>query len=169
MNKAEIALLQRSVRRKICPEDIQAIAELCAMRLTEKEACCHLGIGYDAWNMFKQRNGNQAHFVELLSRVRSSKVQGLVREIEKHGHGDQKRGIRADWRALDRVLTITDQRYSDRAPQGPGIETDALADSLLSRMLERAYQQTPQAQEAQVVDVTEAAPVQASGMEGEGI
>lgn len=143
MNKAEIALMQRKVRRKISPEDIQAIAELCAMRLTEREACAHLQIGYDAWNMFKQRNGQGVNFIDVLSRVRTAKVSALVKEIELHGHGDKRRGIRPDWRALDRVLTITDQRYSDRAPVGPAMETDALADSLLDKMLARAYSTNP--------------------------
>lgn len=140
MNKFEIASLEQSTkRRRISQDDVQAIADLCSIRLTEKEACCHVGIDYSTWNSWKNRNGNIGQFAQLLSRVRTAKVQGLVREIERHGHGDKKRGIRADWRALDRVLTITDQRYSDRAPQGPPLETDALADTLLSRMLEKAY------------------------------
>lgn len=140
MNSTEIANLTKPARkRRISQADVEAIADLVAMRRTEKEACVYLGINPESWKTWKSLNGNSPLFTNLLSRVQTAKSKGLIDEIRRHGMGDKKRGIRADWRALDRVLTITDQRYSDRAPVGPAVEPDDLAESLMAKMLDKAY------------------------------
>lgn len=124
-------------RHKITVEDVQAMAELVSMRLTEKEAAIHLGISPESWTQWKARHRGQNGFEDVLSRVRTKKITGLIKGIERHGVGAD--GLRADWRALDRVLVITDQRYSDRAPATVEADSAAIADDLLAKMIARAY------------------------------
>ena len=128
--------------RRINLADVQAIAELVAMRLTEKEACIHLGINPESWSQWKIRHNGVTGFETILTRVRTAKLRGLIDGIRQAGFGEN--GQRADWRALDRLLTITaPERYSERLAALPGPETDALADSLLAKMLSKAYASQP--------------------------
>lgn len=125
-------------RAKIRLSDIQRIADLVvSRRLTETEACCRLGIRPETWRNWKSDNKDNPEFGDALTRVKASRIQAHLANIEDAGFG--RNGHRADWRASDRYLERIDpQRFNDRATQLP-VETDALADSLLSKMLDRAY------------------------------
>jgi hypothetical protein len=126
-------------RRQITMQDVQSIAELCNMRMTETEACANLGIDSRRWFEFKVRKDVAPEFSNALSRVRAAKIKSILNSIEDAGHG---RGVyaRADWRALESYARMTmPQTFGERAAQAPESSTDALADSLLAKMLSRAY------------------------------
>jgi hypothetical protein len=126
--------------KKITMSDVEQIAKLCAQsRLTEMEACNVLGIDNQVFRTWKWRQkGNKERFEYIITRLRASRIQGCMEGIYQAGIGDAK--TRADWRAFDRYLERVDPaRFSDRIAQSPESSTDALADSLLAKMLSRAY------------------------------
>lgn len=144
---------------RIDTNDALAIADLVAKRLTEKEACILLNIEPTAWFTYKSRNKDCDIFSNAVARIRAEKVRAHLENIESAGYG--LNGHRADWRASDRYLERIDPaRFNDRLAMLPS-ETDAIADTLLAKMLERAYaHQAPAKQvsqvaanDAQVIDV----------------
>jgi hypothetical protein len=119
--------------------DVESMAELVNMRMTETEAALQLGIDPQRWFTFKARADVTSQFSNALSRVRAAKIKSILNSIEDAGHG---RGVyaRADWRALESYARMTmPQTFGERAAQSPESSTDALADSLLAKMLSRAY------------------------------
>lgn len=72
-------------RRKISVQDIQSIADLTAQQITEKGACLIIGIRPQSWYDWKGRNGNEAKYSDILSRVRESKIKGCLETIDKAG------------------------------------------------------------------------------------
>jgi hypothetical protein len=93
------------IYREFDETDIDNVARLCALRLTETDACAHLGIKFDSWRAFKCRGKNKARFINALARLKSAKVEAMVADIEA---ARDKLG-QPDWRArawlLERVFS----------------------------------------------------------------
>ncbi len=157
------AVAKRSAN--IRESDAVAVAELVAKRLTEKEACLLLDIPPAAWFTWKSRNKDNAKFGDTVARVRAASVKAHIDNIESAGYGQN--GHRADWRASECYLKVTDpMRFNEKLAMLAPSETDALADSLLSKMLARAYADKPsvdanQVRDAKQLESTEAIDVQA--------
>ena len=98
--------------RKLTNQDIQAIADCVAtMKLTETEACLHLGIKPHQWKVWKSRGKHSATFETIIARTRANDIAGLVNKIRRAGD-DQEIELpngriankRGDWRAPAWIL-----------------------------------------------------------------
>ena len=100
--------------RKITMADAEAIAELVAYRLTETEACLHIGIEPARWWLWKNRKRNTPEFEKLTTRLRAAKLAGCLKEIGKAATGAD--GIRHDWRAAKELMAMASpDRYGNAA------------------------------------------------------
>ena len=101
-------LVKRWARaRKLCLADIESIAELVGMGLTEKEACLHLNIKPKTWDQWRTRNGNLKEFDEAVTRVKANTLVSSINFV--------KRFQPVDWRAAKQIAEWTaPERFSDR-------------------------------------------------------
>jgi hypothetical protein len=84
------------ITRKIDLADVESIARLCALRLTEKDACAHLGINYEAWRNWKCLNKERTlAFNDAIARVKAAKLEAIVAVIDEA----KDRTGAPDWRA----------------------------------------------------------------------
>lgn len=116
---AQLPAAKRKQRRKITAADVEAIAELIVKRrLTETEACIHLGLNPRTWFCWKSDPRHGQNNSEALARVRAAWVESRCKSIEEVGDGAN--GTRRDWRAqawmLERTLPERFGQQSERAP-----------------------------------------------------
>lgn len=115
--------------RKLSKQDIQAVADCIAtMKLTELEACLHLGIKPKQFNLWKNRHKNLASFEDIIARTRAHDIAGLVNKIRRAGD-DQEIELpngriankRGDWRApawiLERIAPQFAPQPANATPQ----------------------------------------------------
>lgn len=117
----------RARGHRVTLADVEAIAELCAERLNERESCARLGIPYKTWMNWKTRHRNNQCYDEVLTRIRANKLAANLQNIQQAAKGDGKHQ-RADWRASSWLLEhalATDGRFSDRVivEQGDRVQT----------------------------------------------
>src|SRR5262245_15466153 len=89
-------------KRKVCPDDVEAMARLIADRMTETEACAVLDIEPRAWFRWKGRRKNVGVFDSLRARLTGERIRQCLGKIAQAGDGSghpalEKRG--PDWRA----------------------------------------------------------------------
>ena len=96
--------------RKITMSDVQAIAKMVARGMTETEAAHRMDIQQSLWFNWKNRAKRCDKFNEILARMKSCRIDTLLGEIDKAASGSE--GVRHDWRAADRLLSIADSRFS---------------------------------------------------------
>lgn len=102
-------------RRKLTMQDVKAVAELVAKRLTETEACLQLEINPQQWFQFKNRSKRSEKFESTVSRVKGAKIQACMETLEEAGKAvNAKTGI-PEWRAADRFLERIDDRFVMRS------------------------------------------------------
>lgn len=120
-------------RKAICGEDIESIATLVVKnRLTETEACQHLGIRPVVWLSWKSKHKHDARFTDSLTRVRAAKIASYTESIENVG-------FTKDWRATAWLLERTEpDRFSDRKAEVT-INLPAIPDQARQQALQAAY------------------------------
>ena len=147
-------------RRRITPADVESIAKLLTVcRLTESEACAHLGIKPVAWFHWKSVQSNARRHDNILSRVRAAHVASCIANIQNGaaGVGNHKR---ADWRASDRLLGIMDpSRFGQQQAQQPS-QQPSQAPTTVNVWIDLAYAKPPAGQviDVQAKQITESAP-----------
>jgi hypothetical protein len=142
---------KRKQRQKISTGDVNAIATLIVRRrLTETEACIHLGIHPPSWFNWKAKEQNQVKNSECLARVRAAWVESRCKSIEEVGDGAP--GTRRDWRAQSWLLERTlPERFGTQPPPPP---IQPAMPSTVNVWISAAY--AAQAAGGAVVDTTEA-------------
>jgi hypothetical protein len=110
----------RTRGHRVTLADVEAIAELCAERLNEREATAKLGIPYKTWMNWKTRNRNNEAYDDALTRIRANKLAGHIENIKAAERGSSPHE-RADWRASAHLLKIADrERFGD----SPAVEVN---------------------------------------------
>ena len=104
------AIARQGQRMRIDEGVAESIFRLVAKGMTETEACAKLDIDREVWYAAKHRHVDK--FSGILTRLRAERINHLIETIDTHAQGDASRGIRADWRAADRLLSIVDPRFS---------------------------------------------------------
>ena len=104
-------------QRKLCLQDINAVARLVATRcLTETEACHILEIDPVRWFRFKETGKSKPKYEAALARMRAAKIESCIARIDDCGDGI---GLKQpDWRAKAWLLQVTDRKRfgNDPAP-----------------------------------------------------
>jgi hypothetical protein len=143
-------------------EHAQAVAELVAIRGTEKEACAAMNppLSYHTWQHWKARNRNAEGFADLVARITGNEIkyhEGVLKHAAAGTGGFTKR----DWRASESWLRTFLPRYSPagatvavqvntQEPNSLSAAEMALFSSRLDRLL--AEVKAKDAEQAQVVD-----------------
>lgn len=129
---------QTPQRRKITKQDLVAMAQLLAKRLTETGSCMMLGIKPSTWFKWKLKPHNQARFENMLIHVRESQLAGHLNNIESFQI--------KDWRASEALLRLKDpQRFGQRTEHSGEIKhTVGLSDDAMLRLI-AMYNQNKQA------------------------
>ena len=111
-------------KRRISSQDIEAIAEMVGERLTESEACRHIGIEPRAWFKFRQSHDKGGKISALLERTRATQLAAHIANIKDAEHG--RNGHRPDWRASAHLLAIkAPDRFSTNQAQTVTINQSA--------------------------------------------
>jgi len=138
---------KRPQRVRITIGDVNAIARLIVTRrLSESEACVHLGINPPSWFNWKSKGRNMVKNAECLTRVRAAHIDALISSIDEMG--SPAAGSKRDWRAK---AWQAERLFNDRfgAQQQPTADTPpALNIGNVNLWLSAAYRPP-----AQVVDV----------------
>ena len=146
-------------RRRITPADAESIAKLLTVcRMTETEACAHLGIKVQNWFNWKLVQNNARRNNEVLARVRAAHIQSCIENIQDGsvGAGNHKR---ADWRASDRLLGIMDpSRFGQQAQVAS--QQPSQAPTTVNVWIDLAYAkpETGQVVDVQAKQITDSAP-----------
>lgn len=154
---AELPTTRKRISRKINRQDVEAICDLVAKRLTETEACAALDITPKVWFRWKIRAKNIREFDSILSRVKSRYIQAQIANIQDGAVGAWPHK-RADWRASDRLLAIVSpERYAQQA--APDTSPRTIPAPTVNVWVSGAYQVASAVADAsqanQVVDVPE--------------
>ena len=123
----ESSIVTPSRRRKLTIQDIEAIAACVAtMKLTETEACLHLGIKPKQWVSWKSKHRHGVTFDAIITRTRANSIAGLVGKIQRAGDDQEiilpngkiinKRG---DWHAPAWLLEKTAPQFKPDNGQAP--------------------------------------------------
>lgn len=123
----------RKRRKAIDITDVEAICKLITKsRLTESEACQHLGIKVDTFFKWKSLNKNTSRYTDVLMRVKAAKIASYTESIENVG-------FTKDWRATAWLLERTEpDRFSDRKVDVT-VNLPALPDPMRQKALQAAY------------------------------
>jgi hypothetical protein len=90
---------------RITAQDVEAIALYVARGLNETQAVLKHGLfRVQQWWNWKCKAKRTAKFAECVSRLKAQRIDANLREIEKAATGQS--GVRHDWRAADRMLSI---------------------------------------------------------------
>ena len=129
-----IAEITRKITRRLSVSDLEAIASCVAtMKLTEREACLHLGINPGQFASWKSKNKHTERFDSIIARIRASSIAGLVNKIQVAGDDYEiqlpngkvitKRG---DWRAPAFLLqnVIASDRFNPQVSTTPQVSTN---------------------------------------------
>ena len=138
-------------RRKITSDDVESICTLITRRrLTETEACTHLGINPQSWFKWKGKPANEAKNANALSRVRAAWIESRCKSIEEVGDGAP--GTRRDWRAQAWMLerTLPERFGTQQPPAAP--PQPALPASVVNMWISNGYADTPAPQGGEVLD-----------------
>ena len=107
-------------KRRISPQDIEAICSMVAKRMTESEACRTIGIEPRVYFRYKENVRHKREIDSLLERTRAVQIKAHVENIEDAEHG--RNGHRPDWRASHALLAIkAPERFAQQ--QQPGSVT----------------------------------------------
>ena len=133
------AITRRSARITI--SDAQAVCKLVARGHSEAGAVALLDkFTLSSWYSWKNRQKNTAKVADILTRTRELRVNTLLSEVERAATGDREAGVRHDWRAADRLLSITTpDRFSDKQQAGTSsapLMAEAIMDEITKRILE---------------------------------
>ena len=132
--------------------DAILVAQLCALRANEKEACALLSISYNSWNSWKRKAKNDERFQSALDRIRASKIFAHLGNIESFAAKD----FRASVAYIEKTMPEKYSTRAEAAPQAaPGVNT--LSDESMMRLLALLRASQPQ---AQVIDVPASEPKQ---------
>lgn len=130
---------RRTSCRKITLTDAEAIARrIVKTRCNEKDACIVLGFNYESWRTWKDRHKNAPLFDAIVTRIRESRIDNLITDIETIANGDEAIRLKPDWRAKQFVLQVTaPQRFVLNNPAAPAAVTADTGHMLES--LKRAF------------------------------
>ncbi len=94
---------QKRPYRRFKLQDLEDVAALAAKRLTDTQACQHLGINYFSFKTWVSKNRHEAKFADILSRTRAAQLVDAIENIEDAAKG---KGVhqKADWRASKALL-----------------------------------------------------------------
>ena len=141
-NVTTSAPITRPRQRRIGLEDAEFIAKQVARGMLENEAVTKLDrFTPNSWYLWKQRAKNNNRFTQVLLRMKQARIDGLLGEIEKAGQGTN--GVRHDWRAADRLLSIADSRFIQNRDQGQAQAQPMLSEDALGRLVAMYYQAKP--------------------------
>ncbi|MDE2097587.1 MAG: hypothetical protein KGL39_10100 [Patescibacteria group bacterium] len=120
-----------TIRRKITIEDVEAIAEMMAKRITETGACLILGIKPESWFHFKQRAKNENKFAQLLTRAREAQLNSHLENIESFQV--------KDWRASHALLQLKapDRFCQQQSPQSVNQTVINIGESAIRAILDK--------------------------------
>lgn len=124
------------IRRKITLCDAEAVAKrIVRTRCTEKEAIIVLGFNYESWRTWKDRHKNSPLFDSIVTRIRETRVEHLIQDIEDIGDGIGMK--QPDWRAKQFVLQVTaPHRFVLNNPQPATIDA---ANAAITDAMRRAF------------------------------
>lgn len=129
-------------------QDAEAVASYVARRITETGACLLLNIKPETWMVWKTRNKNSARFEKVLHRVRETKIDATLKQIDEAGDEWEREYIgkdgevrsikvKGDWRAkawiAERVLAperFADRRNENAATGQPVVQVNVIAEGL---------------------------------------
>ena len=127
---------------RIDVQDAEFIAKNIARGMTETEAVTKLDrFTPNSWFVWKCKAKNGLKFTNVLLRMKQARIDGLLGEIEKAGQGTN--GVRHDWRAADRLLSIADSRFIQNRDQGQAQAQPMLSEDALGRLVAMYYQAKP--------------------------
>lgn len=104
---------------RLSTHDIEAIIALVCKGLNESEACAKMGIDRERYYNWKYIH--KSEYDDLFTRLKAEKLNRLVDCVEVATEGDASRGIRADWRAAQWLLSVAapDRFTKDAGNQQP--------------------------------------------------
>ena len=118
--------------RLITPEDVEGICRLVARGMSQTHAAARIGLNPPSFANWVSEN--RLKYDELLTRLKASRVDGLLSNVEKAANGED--GVRLDWRASQWLLQVVAPEFREdkgQAPPPPVVNV-AILDSL-SRMV----------------------------------
>ena len=144
--------------RKITADDLNAIAKLCAKRITETGACLMLGIKPEQWMLWKTRSKRSGRFDKEVTRIRESKLEACIDAIDEAGDSAtvtvngkeyEKRG---DWRAKAWIAeqVLAPERFGQRHESTTNQTVNIIGDAAVNKVLAMFKQQ----RQAKLIDVT---------------
>jgi len=96
---------QKTRRKSITAEDLEAICKMTARGMTETQAIAKLGLNERQWWTWKSRH--KAKFDKAFTRIKASRIDNMLANMEAHANGDEARNIRSDWRCSAALLAFT--------------------------------------------------------------
>lgn len=130
-------------KRMFTPNDVKDLAKLVAKGITESEAATLLGRTPAQWFSFKCVSKNNDRFKEALEIARAARIQWCFEKIENAADG---KGMKQpDWRAADRLLQHTADRFKDQAqPAQIAVGVNVFASSEQARKIAGRVYSEPQ-------------------------
>lgn len=102
------------LRRRISPDEIEAVCRLIAeKRFTDQEACQLIGINPMTFNRWRQKSKNDVRFSALIARLRAVRLENIINRIDDASLGKSMK--QPDWRAAAWLAGVIDrERYGDQ-------------------------------------------------------
>jgi hypothetical protein len=113
--------------RRFVLRDLQDVATLAAKRMTDVQACQHLGINYFSFKSWVSKHRHEAKFAEILSHARADLLAFHIKNIEDAAVGAGVH-VKADWRASK---AIVDHSFPELAPQVGAVDRQPIVNVLL--------------------------------------
>ena len=109
--------------------DAILVAQLCALRANEREACALLGISYNTWNSWKRNAKNDERFQSALDRIRASKIYAHLGNIESFSAKDFRASVAYLEKVMPEKYSTKIEVHSETQPQ------NALSDDTMAKLL----------------------------------